>query len=190
MNKAFPLQFNLGIGGIISSIIWISVKFGLFQLTIYEWLSVSLLIFSLAMFLYFLSEMNDKFLLLSIIFFLVSIVFLIYFFKSSGSNNRFNFNIDFFYYAFAFSFITFFLIKSFFSDHKINLFISLVFLVFTLILIWLFQNYSLIIRFSQVFLIISKTKRILTYIINLFLILLVYFPIKGIITEVKSKKSK
>ncbi len=188
MNKAFPLQFNLSIGGIISSIIWILAKFGLFQLSIYEWISVSLLIFSLAMFLYFLIEMNDKYLLLSISLFLVSIVFLVYFFESSGLNNRFNFSFDFFYYALAFSLITFFIIKSFFSDHKINLFVSFVLLFFTLILIWLFQNYSFSIKSSRAFLISSKSKEILSYLTNICLILLISFPIKDIISEIKNTK--
>jgi hypothetical protein len=190
MNKTFSLQFNLSLAGIIASLLWIMVKFGLFNLTVYQWLSICLLIFSLAVFLYFLNEMNDKFLLLSIILFFVSIVFVIYFFKGSSANNRSIFSFDFFYYAFTFSLITFFGIKSFFSDHKLNLFVSIVLLIFTLILIWLFQYLTLIIKSSQVLLLISKSKEILKYIINICLFLLIYFPVKDIVSEIKSRNKQ
>lgn len=190
MSKTFSLQFNLSIAGIITSFIWILVKFGLFNLTTYEWLSVGLLIFSFAMFLYFLNEMNDKFLLLSIILFFVSIVFVIYFFKGSSTNNRSIFSFDFFYYAFAFSLITFFAVKSFFSDHKLNLLVSIIFLIFTLSLTWLFGNLSLNINSSQILLFFSKSKEIVDYIINICLILVIYFPLKDIVSEIKSQKQQ
>lgn len=188
MNKIFSIQFNFGVAGIISSTIWILAKFGFFNLSANEWLSISLLIFSFAAFYYYLDLMNDGFILLYLLVFFVSIVFLIYSFESSRLNNRADFNFDFFYIAFAFALASLFLVKAFFSNTKTNFSIALVLFVFALTGIFGFQALSSLIKSSQFFSLILKLKEVLNYIINICLVLLIYFPIKNIISEIKSTK--
>jgi|GEM_PF-2333892 hypothetical protein len=185
MNRIFSIQFNFGVAGIFSSIIWILTKFGLIKLTMNEWISISLLIFSFAMFYYYLSVRNDGLIVFSIFSFFTSIVFIIYWLESAKSNNRINFNFEFFYYAFAFSIISFFLIKSFYSNAKYNLLTSSILLLFTLIGIFGFQFLNDNIKSSQIHSFIYYYNEVKRYLVNLCLVALIYFPVKNLMSVLK-----
>jgi hypothetical protein len=187
MNRIFSIQFNLGVAGIISSIIWIMVKFGLINLTANEWVSISLLIFSFAAFYYYLSlGFDDKFLLFSIILFFFSIVLLIYSFESSTLNDRLKLSFELLYYAFAFAMASFFLIKSFYRNAKVYLLIFSALFLFTLLGFIVFKYLLPILESSKAFHIILKMNDFGNYLISFCLISLLYFPIRNIISEIKN----
>ena len=188
MNRVFSIQFNFGVAGIISSIIWILTKFGFFNLTTNEWLSLTFLIISFAAFYYYLNVMNDRFVLLSMFMFFTSIALLIYSFESSNLNNRSAFSFEFLYYAFAFALTSFFLIKSFYLNPKTNLAIAFILFVFALTGIFGFQASVSLIKSSKAFSLILKLKEVGNYLINICLILLIFFPVKNLISEIKTKK--
>ncbi|MCR4416133.1 MAG: hypothetical protein NUV92_00100 [Ignavibacteria bacterium] len=186
MNRIFSIQFNLGVAGIISSIIWIMVKFGLINLTANEWVSISLLIFSFAAFYYYLSLGIDKFLLASIISFFFSIVFLIYSFSISTLNNRLKLSFELLYYAFAFALASFFLIKSFYKNTKIYFLIFIALFISTLLFFLVFKYLLPILESSKAFYIILKMNDVKRYLISFCLISLLYFPIRNIISEIRN----
>ncbi len=186
MSENFSVQFKLGVAGIISSLIWISVKFGLFSLSVNEWLSLCGIIFSFVFFYHYL-ENESLYTLISVYLFFYPSLFFIYFNQNQMRNSHLNFDFSLFVYVFTFSLGAFFFFKSFLSPSKLKLiFVSVILSIGTVVaFIWNFQIKNL--RqdfFSSIF----WTK--VEYIITISLILILLFPIKNILNSIREIKQK
>lgn len=185
MNKDYTVQFYIGIAGIFSSLIWIMVKFGLLSFTNFEWLSISLISFSLALSYHFINREINSLIMLSVLCFFISISFLVYFILSETEQSRLDFNINYFFYSIGFTVGTFFLIKSFASEKKLNLVLSATLYFFTLVGFFALPILSKLFNLQIIDNLISSITEVNETIINLLILLLIIFPVVNILNELK-----
>lgn len=177
-SEYLPIQFKIGIAGIIASLIWIGVKFGIFHLSILEWISLSGAILSLACFYHFAGTDSNSSLFYSILLFFVSISVLIYFHQNESFNNRINFDFSILIYGVGFSFGTFFLTRSFYSRDRLKLFfVALIFFLGTLGFMFLRNS---ILSFVQTQPYFNSLKNFSNISITLVLILILFYPVRNI----------
>lgn len=179
----FSVQFKLGLAGIISSLIWIGSKFGLFSISNFEWLSLCGIIYSLVLFYHYYDLEENSFSFLSVFLFFISITFFVYFNQNQSRNSHTSFDFSFFIFVFSFSLGAFLLIKSFLYPKKINqIFVSMIFLIGTILIfvfkfklnIWIMVNFGLF-----------NFDKILNYLITILLFALLLYPTKNIIKIIK-----
>lgn len=188
MTNKYSIQFKLGIAGIISSLIWISVKFGLFSISNDEWISLSGIIFSFALFYHYYETEKNSITFVSVFLFYLLIIFFVYFNQLQLRNGNHNFDFVYFIYVFCFSIGAFLFINSFMEEKKVKLLLTALVLLIGVLLILImefnFHQWKLKL-ISSIHLV-----RIVDGIITLLLILLLYFPVKNIINIFKKIISK
>lgn len=188
MTNKYSIQFKLGIAGIISSLIWISVKFGLFSISNDEWISLSGIIFSFTLFYHYYETEKKSITLVSVFLFYLLITFLIYFNQLQLRKGNHNLDFVYFIYVFCFSIGAFLFLKSFMEEQKVKLLLTaFVLLIGTLLILILEFNFH---QWKLDLINSVHLGRIENGIITLSLVLLLYYPVKNIINILKEINTK
>lgn len=188
MHNRFSLQFKLGIGGIVTSIIWIASKLGLFSLSANIWLSGFGLIVSFIIFYHFVDTDNKSATLLSIIFFFYSLTASIYFYHLEMIGSRSNFDFSFLIFATVFSLGAFFLSNTFAERLEAPSKIFLVSFVLLLSSFLVIMIKSLSVKVDFINEALRNFEEYFQLAISILLLLILIFPMKEILKSLKKKE--
>ncbi|MCX8056440.1 MAG: hypothetical protein N3F03_02375 [Ignavibacteria bacterium] len=185
MSDTYSIQFKLGIAGIISSLIWIAVKFGLFTLTEHEWISLSGVIFSLVIFIHFYGSEKINLVLISSILFFFSVTFFLYFYQTRDFVNRSNFDFNYLIYGVGFALGS--VLLSLVFNEKVNsrfkVFLTSIVLLFGAI-IYLLVEFQLPNLRNQFQFLLSFSEYI-NWTISILILLIVILQLKEVFLNVK-----
>lgn len=188
MDNRFSLQFKLGIGGIVTSIIWIASKLGLFSLSANMWLSGLGLILSFIIFYHFIDAQNKPVTLFSTLLFFYSLTTLIYFYHIEIMGSRSNFDFSFLICATVFALGAFFLSNIFVEKFEA---LSRIFLVSVTLFLSSFLviiTNPLIVKINFINEIYNKIEKYPDLALSISILLILIFPIKEIIKSFKKKQ--
>lgn len=185
MNNFQSLLRGYGYSGVIISLIWVLARFKVLALNNFEILSIAVVVVSITTFYFFSGEKNLFVLLISIFLFFTGIALTIFFNQNEVNNNRLIFDFKFLVTIGFFTFGTFFLTQLFESQQKIlKLILAIIF--FSGIFVYKFLSDFVFTKILN-----NKTISLLddigSYIISFLLLTLIIFPIKNIISALKSK---
>lgn len=188
MANRFSLQFKLGIGGIVTSIIWIASKLGLFSLSANIWLSGLGLILSFIIFYHFVDAQNKPVTLFSTLLFFYSLTTLIYFYHIEIMGSRSNFDFSFLIFATVFSLGAFFLSNIFVEKFEA---LSRIFLVSVTLFLSSFLviiTNPLIVKINFINELYKEIENYLDLALSISILLILIFPFKEIIKSFKKKQ--
>ncbi len=185
MNNYESLLRGYGYAGILTSIIWILSRFKVIGLNNFEIISLLIVFIGISTFYFFSDRENQFLLLLSIFVYLSGIAFLIFLNQNKINNGRLNFDFQVFVLITFFAFGAYFLIKSFSSINKaLNIILSIIFflgiILYDFLVEFVVEKYFI----GNVF---SSMKIITKYIISFLFLALVIFPVRNILSALKSK---
>lgn len=185
MSNNYPVQFKFGVAGIISSLIWICVKFGLFSISNYEWISLSGIIFSFSLFYHYYETGENFSSFISVFMFFLFITFFVYFNQIKLKNTHTNFDFSFFSYVFFISLGAYFFVKSFVEVQKFKfILVAFIFLIGSFLNFVFYSDFN---RWNQDLFNSFALNKIENGVITLLLILLLFFPLKNIFMTIKQK---
>ncbi len=186
MANNYSIYFKVGIGGVITSLIWFGVKFGLYSISNFEWLSIGGIILSFILFYHFTGTDKNLITFVSIFCFLLFILLYIFFNRTEVLGSRSSFDFSMITYVFGFSLGTFFLIKTFSEEKKSRfILVAIIFFLFTMSILAfddLIKNFRLIQNLMNYY------KQIENLIVTLSAFLLLIFPVKNIFKLMRQKK--
>lgn len=185
MNNYESLLRGYGYAGIVTSIIWILSRFKVIALNNFEIISLLIVFIGISTFYFFSDRENQFILLVSIFVYLSGIAFLIFFNQNKINNDRLNFDFQIFILITFFAFGTYFLIKIFSSTKRaLNIILSIVFYLGIIVYEFLLE---LVVKKYFIGNVFSSLMIIIKYIISFLLLALVIFPVRNILSTLKSK---